>query len=92
MISNPKQTYYSVYVLRSKKDDKHYVGFAKDLKSRFKQHTKGQVLSTKNRRPLDLIYAEACVSKQDTLRREKYLKTHKGRMFLRNRLKSYFTG
>jgi RNA recognition motif-containing protein len=29
---------------------------------------------------------------EDAKRREKYLKTHYGKMFLKNRLKSYFTG
>jgi len=47
---------------------------------------------SKNRRPLKLIYYEACLNKEDALHREKYLKTHYGRMFLKNRLKSYLTG
>ncbi|MEJ2628686.1 MAG: hypothetical protein P8078_09040 [bacterium] len=38
------------------------------------------------------MYYEACVNKEDALRREKYFKTYYGRMFLQKRLKSYFTG
>ena len=49
---------YYTYVLLSKKDDKLYTGYTKDLKLRFKQHNNGQVKSTKNRRPLILIYYE----------------------------------
>ena len=52
--------YYS-YVLRSEKDGKNYTGYTKDLKLRFEQHKKGQVESTKNRRPLELKYYEACM-------------------------------
>ena len=83
--------YYS-YVLQSEKDNGFYTGFTKNLKLRFDQHTKGQVDSTKNRRPLKLIYYEACLNQQDATKREKYLKTYNGRRFLHKRLKSYLTG
>lgn len=80
---------YYVYVLRSKKDRKNYIGYTENLKLRFEQHYKGLVDSTKYRRPLKLIYYEACTDKKDAKHREKYLKTHYGRMFIKNRLKSY---
>lgn len=83
---------YYVYVLKSDKDNKNYTGYAKNLKLRFEQHNNGLVESTKNRRPLKLIYYEACLNQQDATHREKYLKTYLGKMFLRNRLKSYLTG
>lgn len=84
--------FYYIYVLRSSKDNNFYVGFSEDLKSRFEQHLKGQVESTRDRRPLEIIYSEACLSKKDALHREKYLKTYLGKLFLRNRLKSYLIG
>jgi len=83
---------FCTYVLHSEKDGKLYVGYTKDLNLRFEQHQKGYVESTKNRRPLKLIYFEAYLEQADALKREKYLKTHYGKMFLRNRLKSYLTG
>ena len=83
---------YFVYVLQSEKDHKFYTGYTGNLKLRFEQHQNGEVKSTKHRRPFTLIYYEACIVKEDALKREKYLKTHYGRMFLKNRLKSYFTG
>jgi putative endonuclease len=82
--------YYYVYVLKSEKDGKRYVGYTHNLAKRFEQHNNGEVESTKNRRPLKLIYFEGCASQDDALKREKYLKTHYGRLFLGNRLKSYF--
>ena len=82
---------YYTYVLKSKKDDDFYVGYTKDLKLRFEAHKCGNVVSTRNRRPLELIYFEGCNTKEDALKREKYLKTYYGRMFLKKRLKSYFT-
>ena len=82
---------YYTYVLLSKKDDKLYTGYTKDLKLRFKQHNNGQVKSTKNRRPFILIYYEASINQHDAFRREKYLKTHYGKMFIKKRLKSYLS-
>ena len=83
---------YYTYVLHSMKDNGFYVGFTKDLKQRFEQHQRGEVQSTKNRLPLNLIYYEACLTQEDATRRERYLKTYNGRMFLKKRLKSYLTG
>ncbi len=74
------------------KDMDLYTGFTKDLKLRFEQHNKGMVDATKNRRPFKLIYYEACLDKNDAIRREKYLKSYHGKMFLKKRLKSYLTG
>ncbi|MDX9855258.1 MAG: GIY-YIG nuclease family protein [Parcubacteria group bacterium] len=83
---------YYVYVLKSSKDSNNYVGYTKNLKLRFEEHMKGRVESTKNRRPLELIYYEACLDQHDATHREKYLKTYHGKMFIKNRLKSYLTG
>ena len=83
---------YYVYVLQSGKDGKFYAGSTKDLKLRFEQHKKGLVESTRDRRPLKLIYYEACTERDDATKREKYFKTYHGKMFLKRRLKSYLTG
>ena len=80
------------YVLQSKNDKKFYVGFTEDLKLRFEHHNKGYVESTKNRRPLEPIYYEACLDREDASRREKYLKSTYGKRFIKTRLKSYLTG
>jgi len=81
-----------VYVLKSKNDYGIYIGSTKDLKKRFNAHNMGQVRSTKNRYPMELIYYEACLNEKDSFKREKYLKTTYGRRYLKNRLKEYFTG
>jgi putative endonuclease len=92
MMTNMLEPYYFVYILLSLKDDKKYTGYTKDLSSRFEAHQKGNVQSTKHRKPFKLIYFEGCLSQDDALKREKYLKTHYGKMYLGNRLKSYFIG
>ena len=85
------EEFYYTYILQSEKDGKNYAGYTKNLNLRFEQHNNGEVASTKYRRPLKLIYFEACLTQKDALNREKYFKTHYGKMFLKNRLKSYFT-
>lgn len=87
-----EKKYQYIYTLLSLKDKQFYNGYTADLKSRFEEHCKGRVESTKDRRPLELIYYEACLSKKDAIHREKYFKTYLGKLFLRNRLKSYLTG
>ncbi len=52
---------FYTYILQSKKDGQFYSGFTKNLKVRFEQHRKGLIKSTRNRRPLELIYYEACL-------------------------------
>ena len=83
---------YYTYVLQSLKDKQFYTGFTQDLKLRFEQHSKGHVESTKHRRPFKLIYYEACSEKNDATKREKYLKSFYGKLFIKRRLKSYLTG
>ena len=83
---------FYTYVLKSSKDMQFYVGFTKDLKLRFDQHQKGLVESTRGRRPIDSIYYEAYLDKEDALGREKYLKSSLEKMFIKNRIKSYLTG
>ena len=81
---------YFTYIFYSHKDSKLYTGYTKDLNLRIKQHADGKVQSTKHRRPLELVYYEACLDQWDAIRREKYFKTHYGKMFIKKRLKEWF--
>ncbi len=83
----------NVLCLRIEKllDGKLYVGYTTNLKNRLQKHQYGEVLSTSPRRPFDLIFYESYKSMEDAKRRERYLKTSKGksslRMMLRDSLK-----
>jgi len=65
---------FYVYVLKSIKDGNIYTGYTSSIELRYKQHKNGLVKSTKNRRPMKLIYFEAYLDKIDAKKREKYLK------------------
>ncbi|NTU69720.1 GIY-YIG nuclease family protein [bacterium] len=88
-MATPKQKFNYVYVLLSDKDNKFYVGSTSDLRKRIIEHAKGRVDSTKNRRPLSLVFYEAYLNKYDSLRREDYFKSSKGKIYLRNMLKEF---
>jgi putative endonuclease len=52
-------------------------------------HNNGAILSTKNRRPLKLIYYEAFINKHDAFLREQWLKTGWGRNQIQKILHNY---
>jgi len=83
---------YFIYILKSELDNNFYVGYTHNIDKRLQDHEKGNVPSTKNRRPLRLVYFEACLNQQDAIHREKYLKTSWGKRYIKNRLKNYLTG
>ncbi|MBN3039447.1 MAG: GIY-YIG nuclease family protein [Candidatus Omnitrophica bacterium] len=89
---SPVRPWYYTYVLRSDKNTEFYTGATANIKSRIEEHNNGHVTSTKCKRPLHLIYFEACLNKDDAFRRERYLKTGMGKRYIKNRLKGGLTG
>lgn len=81
--------FYFVYILLSLKDKQFYIGLTNNLKRRYSEHQRGKNISTKNRRPLRLIFFEGYLNKNDTRRRELYFKTTKGKVTLRQMLREY---
>lgn len=77
------------YVLLSDQKGRFYTGYTADLRQRLGQHKQGRVRWTASRQPVRLVYYEACLSHEDALRRERFLKSGKGKRFLRNRLAVY---
>ena len=80
---------YYAYVLKSFKDGKFYIGYSSDLKKRILSHISGEVVSTKHRLPVQLIYYEAYLDKRDAKGREKFLKGGSGHKYLKKQLR-YF--
>jgi len=77
---------FYVYILLSAKDHKFYVGMTADLQRRFAEHARGNVASTKSRRPMVLVCYEAYRTKKEASRREKYVKSSDGKKDLRKRI------
>ena len=83
---------YYTYVLYSVRDGRWYTGATRNLRERVREHESGRVRSTRHRRPFRLIYYEACLSEADARRRERYLKTGRGKRYLRQRLAVWLEG
>ena len=81
---------FYVYCIKSKKTEQLYFGFTNNLKRRLEEHNSGLNFSTKPYIPWELIYYEACLNKNDAIRRESYMKTTQGRRMFGRRLKEYF--
>ena len=73
---------YTVYIIKSSKDNKRYIGCTKNILRRLDEHNNDLVKSTRNRRPLELIYTEGFENKSDAIARERFFKTGKGREYL----------
>ena len=82
--------FFYVYILHNRIKDFIYIGYSENLRERFSNHNKGNVRSTKSFLPLDLVHYEAYKNMKDAKRREKYLKTNKGRKTLITMLNEYF--
>ena len=73
-----------VYVLRSLKSGRRYIGSTSDLTKRLQNHNAGKVRSTKFYRPYEIIYREVFPTKTEALKREKFFKTIDGYNFLKS--------
>jgi putative endonuclease len=74
-----------VYILLCS-DGKTYVGCTSNLEKRIIRHFNGQVVSTRNRIPFELITYTVFTDKYKAFRFEKYLKSGSGIAFMRKRL------
>ena len=68
---------FFVYVLKSLKDNKFYIGSTNNLERRIQDHNRGKSKSVKNRGPFKLIYKKEYQTRLEALRREKEIKSYK---------------
>ncbi|OGL66051.1 hypothetical protein A3B21_02590 [Candidatus Uhrbacteria bacterium RIFCSPLOWO2_01_FULL_47_24] len=79
---------YYVYLLQLSNGNV-YTGSTGNLRERLAEHERGNVDSTRNKRPVKLIHYEAYLLKSDAQRRERFLKTTEGKRLLRQQIKDY---
>ncbi|MBO6794229.1 MAG: GIY-YIG nuclease family protein [Balneolaceae bacterium] len=74
---------FKVYALYSPGYHKIYIGFSSDLESRMRSHnelgTKGWTIKY---RPWEIVFTESFASKSEAMKRERELKTAKGREYV----------
>ncbi len=73
-----------VYILKSLVNNRHYTGYAKDLERRLNEHNSGKTKSIQFTIPFELVYKEEFSTRLDAARRERFLKSGKGREFIKN--------
>lgn len=78
--------FYTVYLLEDQIDKGWYIGYTTNLEKRIEYHKTKQVISTRIKRGLKVIYCECYLNKLDALGREKFLKSGAGRKFLKKQL------
>jgi putative endonuclease len=75
---------FYVYVIYSEKIRKNYTGHTDDIERRVFEHNNGLLGKyTRGKGPWKLIYSEEYATRTEAMKREKELKTGKGRDFLK---------
>ena len=78
---------FTVYVLYSERYNKIYIGYTSDLEKRFKSHNELGIKGwTVKFRPWEIVYTEIFETKSSAMKREKELKTSRGRNFIRKEI------
>jgi putative endonuclease len=75
---------YSVYILRSLKNGKSYIGYtSKEVGQRLEEHNIGSNVWTGQNRPFKIACYKSFFCKQDGMHRERFYKTGIGRSFIK---------
>jgi len=77
---------YFVYVLKSIKNNFHYIGHTHNLKKRLKIHNKKKVRSIKGYVPFKIIYTESFTTRSEACKRKMYFKQAVDNILLRQYL------
>ena len=74
---------FTVYILRSLKNSKRYIGYtSKASLERLHDHNTGSNKWTRENGPFVIIHTEEYDSKNEAMKREKFLKSGQGRKWL----------
>ncbi len=77
-----------VYILKSTRNGRYYIGHTKDLTQRIAMHNAGRVTATKHLKPWVLVYTEEYADATAARKREWYLKRLKSRKALEGLISS----
>ncbi len=77
---------YYVYILKSTKINRTYVGYSNDWERRLTEHNSGQSRATKNRGPFEIFLIEKFETAAEAKRKELWWKSGAGRRKLKSLL------
>ena len=70
---------FYVYVLKSQKTGRRYVGSCENIETRVRRHNLGHSKATRHGVPWALVHSESFYNRAEATRRELYYKTGRGR-------------
>jgi len=73
---------YYLYIIKSLKNQRYYIGSTNDIKRRLFEHNSGKSKYTKLTRPFELVYKEEYLTSSEARKRELYLKKLKNRKYI----------
>jgi len=79
---------FYLYILRSKRNGKYYIGSTHHLGDRLREHNAGKVRSTKGLLPLEIIYKEEYLTISSARKSESQIKKRKSRKYIESIVKS----
>lgn len=79
---------FFIYILRSQKSGRHYIGFTHNIQERLQFHNSGRVKATKSKGPWKVIYQESFSTAKEARRREYEIKSYKGGNSLKRLIRS----
>ena len=82
---------FYVYAIHNIDLDKIYIGHTGDLENRIDRHNgllknKSKSYTSKNKGEWKLIYSEEFVTREEVIKREKQLKSYRGREFVKTKI------
>ncbi|MCY1633173.1 GIY-YIG nuclease family protein [Marinifilum sp. D737] len=80
---------YFVYILKSKKTERYYIGYTSDIVCRLEKHNAGATTSTRSGRPWELLYYEEFQEKKLAILREREIKKKKSRVYIEALINSF---
>ncbi|MCX5781636.1 MAG: GIY-YIG nuclease family protein [Elusimicrobia bacterium] len=79
---------YYLYILKSKRNGRYYIGSTGNLGKRLEEHNRGKTKSTKKFVPYQLEYKETFDTLSEARKREYYIKSQKSSRFVEKLIKS----
>jgi putative endonuclease len=80
---------YTVYILRSLKTDRYYVGHTDSITRRIEEHNIGASKYTRNSRPWKLVYNEEFPTRSEAAKRELEIKGKKSKRYIESMIRNW---
>ena len=82
IVSLRTEIMFYVYIIRSEKNNKYYIGYTSDVERRIEYHNNGMSRYTRNKGRWKLVYKEEYKNKTEALKRENEIKRRKSRKYI----------